>query len=63
MNSSIGRTYYTCNNKTLNTVDSDEKEKDEQRKRDKLFLRLFPLLIAYWVINNYSNINQCMCRE
>jgi hypothetical protein len=27
MNSSISRTYYTCNNKTLNTVDGDEKEK------------------------------------
>jgi hypothetical protein len=38
MNSSIGRTYYACNNKTLNTVDSDEKEKgDNEEERQALF--------------------------
>ena len=26
-------------------------------------LRSLPLLIAYWVINNYINIDQCMRRE
>ncbi len=40
------------NNKTLNTVDSGKKEKGKRKRSDKLSLRSFPLLIAYWVIIN-----------
>ncbi len=31
--------------------------------RERLSLRLFPLLIAYWFINTISNNSQCMRRE
>ncbi len=49
MNSSIGRTYYTCNNKTLNTVDDDKKEKGKTKKETNSFT-FIP--IAYCLLGN-----------
>ena len=49
MNSSTGRTYYTCNNKTLNTVDSGKKEEGERKMRQALFT-FIP--IAYCLLVN-----------